>query len=147
LRLSLASAPYWSIFETITNVIRPRRQTQEAPIPRVLNFKRDGAPDGAVYIGRKNGRYGLPDSKWHNPFVIGTHGNRQEVIGHFKSWLYATPQERAEIIAKFKLSVSARTGVGRPLINDIHELLGRDLVCWCAPEPCHGDLLLRLANE
>jgi hypothetical protein len=23
---------------------------------------------------------------------------------------------------------------------------GCDLVCFCAPRPCHGDLLLRLAN-
>ena len=26
------------------------------------------------------------------------------------------------------------------------ELRGRDLVCFCAPLPCHGDLLRRLAN-
>jgi hypothetical protein len=26
-------------------------------------------------------------------------------------------------------------------------LRGRDLVCWCALVPCHGDLPLRLANE
>jgi Domain of unknown function (DUF4326) len=32
------------------------------------------------------------------------------------------------------------------LINDIHELRGKDLACWCAPEACHGDLLRRLAN-
>jgi hypothetical protein len=28
-----------------------------------------------------------------------------------------------------------------------HELAGRDLVCWCAPLPCHGDVLLRLLSE
>jgi hypothetical protein len=28
----------------------------------------------------------------------------------------------------------------------LHELRGKDLVCWCAPKPCHGDVLLRLAN-
>jgi len=26
------------------------------------------------------------------------------------------------------------------------ELRGQDLVCWCAPEACHGDILLELAN-
>jgi hypothetical protein len=26
----------------------------------------------------------------------------------------------------------------------LHELEGRDLVCWCAPLPCHRDVLLRL---
>lgn len=28
----------------------------------------------------------------------------------------------------------------------LHELTGRDLVCWCAPLRCHCETLLRLAN-
>ena len=32
------------------------------------------------------------------------------------------------------------------LLRSIGELRGKDLVCFCAPAPCHGDLLLRLAN-
>ena len=32
------------------------------------------------------------------------------------------------------------------LLRALDELRGRDLVCFCAPRPCHGDLLLRLAN-
>jgi hypothetical protein len=28
----------------------------------------------------------------------------------------------------------------------LHELRGRDLICWCAPLPCHGDVLLRLVR-
>lgn len=27
------------------------------------------------------------------------------------------------------------------------ELAGKDLVCWCAPQRCHADTLLRLAND
>ena len=30
------------------------------------------------------------------------------------------------------------------LMAALHELVGRDLVCWCAPLPCHGSVLLRL---
>ena len=26
------------------------------------------------------------------------------------------------------------------------ELRSKDLVCWCAPKPCHADVLLELAN-
>lgn len=33
------------------------------------------------------------------------------------------------------------------LIEDVRELRGRDLACWCTPLPCHADVLLRLANE
>jgi hypothetical protein len=28
----------------------------------------------------------------------------------------------------------------------LRELRGKDLVCWCAPDACHGDVLLVLAN-
>lgn len=32
------------------------------------------------------------------------------------------------------------------LLRALDELRGRDLVCFCAPLPCHGHLLRRLAN-
>jgi hypothetical protein len=28
----------------------------------------------------------------------------------------------------------------------LSELRGKDLICWCAPEACHADVLLELAN-
>ena len=33
------------------------------------------------------------------------------------------------------------------LMDELPELRGCDLVCWFAPLPCHGDVLLELANE
>jgi hypothetical protein len=96
---------------------------RQIAMPRVLNYKRDGLPPGAVYIGRAMPRYGLKRSKWANKFVIGKDGTREEVIALYERHL-----------------------VGSGLINDIHELNGKDLVCWCAPLVCHGDVLLRLAN-
>jgi hypothetical protein len=95
-------------------------------MPRVLNYRRDGLPPGAVYIGRAMPRYGLPASKWANPFRLRRN---------------ASHEERAEVIAKYE-----RRLVDSGLIDDVRELSGKDLVCWCAPKPCHGDLLLRLAN-
>ena len=32
------------------------------------------------------------------------------------------------------------------LEETVKELAGKDLVCWCAPLPCHADVLLELAN-
>lgn len=60
-------------------------------------------------------------SKWGNPFVLGRDGNRDEVIRKYEAWIATTDL-------------------------DPTELRGKDLVCWCAPLPCHGDVLLRLAN-
>jgi len=90
----------------------------------VLNYKSThGIPQGAVYIGRANKTYGLPESKWANPYKIGRDGTRDEVIARYERYLHASG-----------------------LISQVHELRGKDLVCWCAPQACHGDVLLRLAN-
>lgn len=83
---------------------------------RVLNKHLSGVPADAVYIGR--------GSKWGNPFRIGPNGDRAAVIAKYERWL--ADQHH--------------------LLGALDELRGRDLVCFCAPRPCHGDLLLRLAN-
>jgi Domain of unknown function (DUF4326) len=89
-------------------------------MPRVLNFKRTGAPDSAVYIGRAAPRSGLRTSKWANPFRIGRDDTRDEVIARYERWLR---DERPDLMAA------------------LPELRGKDLVCWCAPLACHGDVL------
>lgn len=62
-------------------------------------------------------------SKWGNPFVIGKNGSRQEVIEKYEAYLYSSG-----------------------LVNDVHELSGLVLGCWCSPLPCHGDVLVRMAS-
>lgn len=68
-----------------------------------------------VYIGRP--------SKWGNPFVIGRHGTREQVIERYKQWVLTQPQ----------------------LLATIGELAGKTLGCWCAPRACHGEVLVQLA--
>jgi hypothetical protein len=29
---------------------------------------------------------------------------------------------------------------------EVKRLKGKDLVCWCAPLACHGDVILKYAN-
>jgi hypothetical protein len=67
-----------------------------------------------VYIGRP--------SKWGNPFVIGRDGTRDEVIEKYRRWITRQPA----------------------LLADIKTLAGKTLGCWCAPQPCHGDVLAEL---
>jgi len=69
-----------------------------------------------VYIGRP--------SKWGNPFVVGKHGQRGECIALYEGWLRRNAA----------------------LIEALDELRGLVLGCWCAPRPCHGDVLVWLAN-
>ena len=90
----------------------------------VLNMRgRNGIiPPGAVYIGRA--ARGLAGSKWANRFKIGEHGSRDEVIALYEKWITTQPA----------------------LLASLPEPRGKDLVCWCAPDPCHGDVLLKLAT-
>ncbi len=84
---------------------------------KVWNKRDPNCPKGAVYVGRP--------SKWGNPFIIGKHGTREQVILKYASHI--------------------DTMVSEALV-DISELRGKDLVCWCTPLPCHADILLELAN-
>jgi hypothetical protein len=86
--------------------------------PKVWNKRNPNVPKQAVYIGRP--------SKFGNPFSIGKDGDRTQVITKYRMWL----NEQPELIAMAK-----------------QELKGKDLVCFCAPQPCHGDTLLAIANR
>ena len=95
---------------------------------RILNI-RSNYPirDGQIYIGRAmyRGRYRLAASIWANPFSIGKDGDRDEVIEKYRNWVV----EQGELMAA------------------LPELQGKDLVCWCAPEACHGSVLIELAHR
>ena len=82
----------------------------------VVNKRTHQPTSNDVYIGR--------GSKWGNPFIIGQHGNRTEVIDKYYKY----------IIDK------------QELLNDIWELKGKNLVCYCSPLECHGDVLNALRN-
>ena len=86
-------------------------------MPKVLNKYTNDAPLDAVYIGRP--------SKWGNPFLMTRGLSREFVIEKYREWLF----ERPELIEAAK-----------------RELAGRDLICYCAPRACHGDVLLEVAN-
>jgi hypothetical protein len=83
-------------------------------IPRVWNKHGPGDyPASAVYIGR--------GSDYGNPFKIGQHGDRAEVIRRFER----------EVLPNL----------------DVSALRGKHLLCFCAPKVCHGDAILRKANS
>lgn len=75
-------------------------------------------PPGAVYVGR--------GSRWGNHWPVGTD---------------ACPT-RADATAAY------RRDVERNPPPDLHLLRGKDLACWCEldGQPCHGDVLIELAN-
>lgn len=70
-----------------------------------------------VYVGRPG--------FWGNPFKVGYDGTREAVIKKYRDWLLNQPDKIAAAKA---------------------HLRGKVLACWCAPKPCHGDVLLEVAN-
>lgn len=90
--------------------------------PRVVHCKK--APYD-VYIGRP--------SEWGNPFSDKEAtlaemkvGSREEAIACFEEMIARDP----EFIVRIKSA-----------------LKGKTLGYWCAPKACHGDVLLKIANE
>lgn len=88
------------------------------PTPRVLNARTDGIPRGAVYVGRP--------SVWGNPYRIAGAMSRGLAVYKYLQLVKRDP----EMVARAK-----------------ERLRGKDLVCWCAPKPCHADVLLEVAND
>jgi len=64
-------------------------------------------------------------TKWGNPFKEGRDGTREAVIAKYEAWIKTQPA----------------------LMAALPELRGKVLGCWCAPKPCHGNVLARLAGE
>lgn len=83
----------------------------------VVNKKTHRPGSSDLYIGRP--------SKWGNPFTIGRDGTREDVVRKYAEWIVNQPD----------------------LLRDLHELRGRTLVCWCAPQMCHGHVLEILCEE
>ena len=93
-------------------------------MPKVYNKHHGDAPADAVYIGRPT-IYGNPFS--HLPGAKAEFkGTREEAIQAYANYL----EHKPDLVALIKKN-----------------LKGKDLVCFCSPKSCHGDLLLRIANE
>ena len=78
---------------------------------------------GHLYIGRSMSHYieGAEGSKWQNTFTVKKYG-LVRCLELYEEKVRNTPE----------------------LMGAIRELEGLELGCWCKPEPCHGDVLIKL---
>ena len=85
--------------------------------------------DDNIYIGRNMEFYvpGATSSKWRNPFSIKKYG-RDECLEKYKEYILKKINENPEIY-------------------NLNEINGKNLGCWCAPEPCHGNILIEIIND
>lgn len=103
--------------------------------PKVLNKRTDVIPEGAILVDRT--------TKWGNPFKIGASKWRLGIVVGVGEDDKLT---REESIERYRWMLF-NTEMGATLMTQIDELRGNDLVCWCAPLPCHADILLEVANK
>jgi hypothetical protein len=97
-----------------------------AAAPRRIQLRRTKGwrkPPDTVIVARP--------SRWGNPFPIGDAADRAAAVAAFRAHL-AEPPERRRYPSDDEICAHLR---------------GRDLACWCPPTgPCHGDVLLEIAN-
>jgi len=99
----------------------------KVPLTRLVNIKRNPEyqridnTQGYEYIGR--------GSYWGNPHSMHEEG-----------------ESREEVIRKYRYDF-----LHNKFINidpwRVHELTGKRLGCFCAPAPCHGDILVEFLNS
>ena len=80
--------------------------------------------DHWLYIGRRNRAAGLPQSPLANPFRARDYG-RGQTIPLYRRWLWERIQNGDLVILE--------------MLRAINE--ASVLVCWCTPDPCHGDVI------
>ncbi len=93
-------------------------------------------PKNTVYVGRP--------SKWGNPYRVGDLAYGTELGSGLTSprSIYDALRMHAEMLANL------RHNDPDYFEHWIAPLRGKNLACWCKKgEPCHADILLKLANE
>ena len=88
---------------------------------RIRNHKH--TKDYDVYIGRP--------TKWGNPY---SH------LQHSKGTILVATRDEAVDLYRDYAEETFSTG-------ELAELHGKTLGCWCAPQRCHGEILIELAEE
>jgi len=83
----------------------------------LLNKHKHGTPRGSIYIGR--------GSPFGNPYRIGEHGTREEVIEKYKGWLTRKLIDHDPEVTHAMKSLNADS----------------KLLCFCHPAPCHGSVI------
>lgn len=85
---------------------------------KILNKRIHGVPEGAVLVDRT--------TPFGNPYVVGIHGTRDEVIEKYRAWV------EINFVLKERIK---------------RELKGKDLVCHCWPLRCHAEAIMEILNN
>lgn len=88
-------------------------------------------PPNTVYVGR--------GSIFGNPFIAGKDGDERTVVDRYLLYVQ-TMLNGSGFLSSRKTEIEKR--------EILESLRGKNLACWCRlDQPCHADVLLKLANE
>ena len=79
---------------------------------------------GVVFINKE--RFPKKASMWANPFTVKTEG-RDKCLELYEAWV--------------------RDKIKKEGTEELKKLKNKVLGCWCKPEKCHGDILIKILNE
>jgi hypothetical protein len=88
----------------------------------IKDFEEWASNPNHIYIGRNMSFYikGAYHSKWANPYTVKSNG-REKCLELYEKYICESD-----------------------LINDLDELDGCEIGCYCKPGACHGDILIKL---
>lgn len=124
---------------------------------KVWNIRDANGPADALYIGRPG--KGQP-GKWGNPFPIDRLLSRETVLKIEERMPYLSEldyaYEGARLTREQSLQLygeyltwavtNQRLNVRELVIEAEDGFVVHDMVCFCAPKPCHGHILLKFAE-
>jgi len=85
---------------------------------------------GDVYVARATREF--RGSVLGNPFRIGRDGTREEVIEKYRRWLKEEIKKEGLVYQELV-----------KLVNLYRENPNIRLACWCKPQGCHGDVIVK----
>lgn len=97
--------------------------------PEFENLKAWNEHPENVYIGR--------------PGIVFIEGARYPKNGS----VFANPFKGEGSLEKFEVYIRKRLENEPELLQQLLALRGKNLGCWCHPNPCHGNVLLTLIKE
>jgi hypothetical protein len=96
---------------------------------KVLNKYKASRGVYGIYIGR--------GSPLGNPFIIGKHGTRDEVIKSYEIYLKQKVEDGDSSIIN---ALKAVSDLGK-------SYSGVNLICFCKPQKCHGDVIKKFVQD
>lgn len=127
-----------NVEEKVNIVVEEIKENEVKELCSVVNVKKENLKkigyndfedwakgENNLYIGRNMSFYvkGAVGSKWANKFSVKKY-SRDGCLEMYKKYIKESE-----------------------LYNDLDELEGKVLGCWCKPERCHGDVLMELLRE